>query len=274
MIKNIGKGGFGSEAKITVELRTEFPGIGGTITTQQTVVSALREEFGALPGQGHRLFFKHALIKKLDDYFQKNKKYEFTHIPRPIGSTGPDGKGYLYEWVFGSEGFPWFYQNSEGREEPVSLKEWKEFIGAFNSAGIDLSLDCTDSDNGRISKNIIHQLNQYDPDSWSKLNCLWQRIDFGQRSITINFKRLAEFTKEEKKKLMSALGIDRYEMMILAAAYLENKKEMRAVDAGRLEILTRQYRISTLRHLMSKTGGNILVDSPLICKNTKDNLLK
>lgn len=273
MIKNIGKGGFGSEAKVTVELRTEFPGIGGTITTQQAVVSALREEFSALPGQGHRLFFKHALIKKLDDYFQKMKKYEFSHIPRPIGSNGPDGKDYLYEWVFGSEGFPWFYQD-EDRDLPVMLGEWKEFIAAFQTAGIDLSLDCTDSDNGRISKNIIHQLYQYDPDSWSKLNCLWQRIDFGQRSILINFERLAEFAKEQKKKLISALGIDRYEMMILAAAYLENKKEMNAVDAGRLEILTRHYRISTLRHLMSKTGGNILIDSPLICRNTKNNLLK
>ncbi len=86
MRKLISHGGEGSEANIDVELRTEFPGIGGKITTAQAVMTALRKEFCANDKLGHRMFLRHMIIKKLDDLFLRKGFYQFPHIPRPLGS--------------------------------------------------------------------------------------------------------------------------------------------------------------------------------------------
>lgn len=268
MIKNIAEGGFGGEAEIKVELRNQFPGLGGTITTQQPVVVAIREEFNQYPGQGRKLFLKHAIIKKMDDYFLKTGKYTFTHIPRPIGSVEKDEKkqikeSYLYEWVFGTEGFPWSISNLNNKHEPVQVNEWIEFTNSFNTSGIKIDYDCTDADDGRISKNIIHQLYNSN-DVWKELNCLWQRIDFGGSSVIIDFQKLSKFISDRETEMISVLGIDRFELIFLATVLLEKGEDkIPPKDLGKLEILSREYRLSTLRHLIAK-NGNIVAAEPFI----------
>lgn len=58
LIEKICEGGFGSEANIIVELRNIFPGIGGIINTNQSLVVALREEFSPSPKLSHQLFLR------------------------------------------------------------------------------------------------------------------------------------------------------------------------------------------------------------------------
>ncbi|NIQ38950.1 MAG: hypothetical protein GTN81_10220 [Proteobacteria bacterium] len=54
-----------------MELRTEFPGIGGTIITHEAVACALREEYSPSPKSAHRLFLRDTILKKLEDYFHR-----------------------------------------------------------------------------------------------------------------------------------------------------------------------------------------------------------
>jgi hypothetical protein len=49
VIEFVCEGGIGGSARVCVELRTEFPGIGGTIVTNEGVASAFREEFSPSP---------------------------------------------------------------------------------------------------------------------------------------------------------------------------------------------------------------------------------
>ena len=69
------EGGSGDEANITVQLRTKFPGIGGAIFTYQALPVAFRTDFDYSPQCGHRIFYKHAVIKKLEE---KMRKGQFT----------------------------------------------------------------------------------------------------------------------------------------------------------------------------------------------------
>ena len=48
-VEYICEGGHGSEATIEVQLRTEFPGIGGTISTYQAIPVAWRKEHHVSP---------------------------------------------------------------------------------------------------------------------------------------------------------------------------------------------------------------------------------
>jgi hypothetical protein len=105
-VEFIYEGGTGSEAHVDVELRTRFPGVGGTIDTYQAIAVAHRNEFSVAPGIGHEMFLRHTLIKKLEDYFFKKGLYKYAHVWRPLGSTD---RAYTYEWAFGRDGFPWSY---------------------------------------------------------------------------------------------------------------------------------------------------------------------
>jgi hypothetical protein len=108
IIEFICEGGHGQEATVSVELRTSFPGIGGTIITSQGANTANRQEYNSQPGSGHRMFLRHMILKKQEDYFYRNNIYDYAHIPRPIGSISGSGIGScLYEWVSGKEGFAW-----------------------------------------------------------------------------------------------------------------------------------------------------------------------
>lgn len=248
IVEEICEGGSGGEAKILVQARNSFPGLGGVISSQQIVVAALRTEHSSLPGAGNELFLKHLIIKKLDDYFSRLGKYTYPHIARPLGSvSGKESKveAYLYEWVYGYTGFPWEHTLFGGEREAVVLDEWNAFVGSFDYAGILMSTDITDPDNGRLSQNIIHQLYC---SGVSKLNRCWKRIDLGHRSVYVEADKLRQFLIDNAETMKVVLGIARYELLMLAQQSVFDLKSMNEGDIGKLETLTRDYRLSTLRH--------------------------
>ena len=193
VIEFICEGGSGSEANVKVELRTVFAGIGGTIITNEGVATALREEYNITPKSGHKMFLRHTIIKKLEDYFYRKGAYMFAHIPRPLGSISKVGEkpyeAYIYEWAFGSESFPWENVDSKGKRNLIKLNDWDNFVTSFSSVGINMELDCTDPMDGRISQNIIHQYPKPIADGL-EMSLLWKRIDFGPMSLNIDFKML------------------------------------------------------------------------------------
>jgi hypothetical protein len=272
-IEFIAEGGAGSEARIIIELRTRFPGIGGDIITSESAVSALREEYSPMPKTGHYMFLRHLIIKKIEDYFFRTRVYNYSHIPRPFGSISRQGdkpyEAYLYEWVYGYEGFPWQIMNEDGDLVPVTLHDWNEFVGVFNSAGIDLLLDCTDPDDGRMSKNVIYQFNRFS--GKPEMSSIWKRIDFGFRSITFDYDKLERFLKDNRKNLINTLRIERYEMVLLALESLTMKERMKEINIGKLEVLIGEYRRATLNHFISRGSG--LTDSAVFFDNTTESLV-
>ncbi len=272
-VMRIGHGGSGSEANIFVELRTMFPGIGGTIITQQAVVVALREEYSKAAKIGHKMFLRNTIIKKIEDYFHRKGVYKFAHIPRPLGSISKIGKNpyeaYIYEWAFGSDGFAWGYTDPERGFVFVKMRDWNEFGSAFSQAGINLTVDCTDADDGRICQNVVHQFYNLNKDS--ELNPLWKRIDFGPLSIRINYEKLAKFLHDKEKDLRRVLRSERYEMMVLAFKYLTDFQKMDRLDIGRLDALIGGYRLSSLRHHISRGTGT--VDRSVVHIESRDQSL-
>jgi hypothetical protein len=258
VIEYVCEGGFGGSATVCVELRTEFPGIGGTIVTHEGVASAFREEFSPSSKSAHRLFLRHTIVKKLEDYFHRRGVYMFAHVPRPLGSISKDdenpSEAYIYEWAFGTEGFPWEYVDREGGRARIKLHDWDHFVTNFHGAGIDVQMDTTDPDDGRISKNIIHQYPK-PVGNGSEMNCLWKRIDFGYESMKVDLNKLSQFLHDKREDLEKVLRTERVEMMVLATEYLAKGKEMKEVDIGRLDSLVGEYRRSSLRHYVSRGSG-------------------
>lgn len=257
IVEFIGHGGTGSEAQIRIELRTQFPGLGGTLVTKEGVVAALRLEHNAVPKEGHRMFLRHTLIKKIEDFFYRTGVYVFAHIPRPLGSLSAQRDGqpveaYLYEWVFGLEGFPWELVGRDGRTRATHLRDWRNFTIHFAQAGIDLAQDCTDPDDARVSKNIIHQ--HAPPYGGAELSSLWKRIDFGPRSARLDVDKLSRFLHEQRHDLIRVLRSERYEMLLLGLEYLVEGPRMRELDVGRLEVLLGDYRHATLTQYAMGSG--------------------
>jgi hypothetical protein len=110
-----------------LEFRTEFAGIGRTIITYEGVAAALREEYTKTPKSGYKMFLRHTIIKKLEDYFYRTGAYNFAHIQRPLSSiskiNGNQYEACIYEWAFGSEGFPWENVDKEGNRRIIKLKD-------------------------------------------------------------------------------------------------------------------------------------------------------
>ena len=275
VIEFICEGGFGSEANVKLELRTEFEGIGGTIITYEGVATALREEFTKTPKSGHKMFLRHTIIKKLEDYFYRTGAYMFAHIPRPLGSISKDSKNpyeaYIYEWAFGSEGFPWEQITKEGNRCSIRLNDWDKFVKNFNLAGINIELDCTDPMDGRISQNIIHQYPKLIPDKF-EMSMLWKRIDFGPKSLKIDYNKLSKFLDENRKNLIEVLRNERYEMLQLAVEYLTKGVKMKELDIGRLDVVVGEYRRSSLRHYISKELG-VTKSTPLHSNISTESLI-
>jgi hypothetical protein len=263
VVEFIRRGGEGGEAQVDVELRTLFPGIGGTILTRGGVTTALRKELGAMRGSGHIMFMRHMIIKKLDDFFYRStadKAYVYSHIPRPLGSiseqceaTAGDKpiEAYMYQWVQGNEGFSWEVQQPDGNSEPVTLTDWRIFESKFMSAGINMGKDIADADDGRISKNIIHMF-PYDIDVYNRLSSIWQRIDFGMQSTPFDFERLERFLSDHRSALENVLRTDRYEMLRLGVKYINPAERLGPREIGRLEVLIGAYRVSSLSHFTTK----------------------
>ena len=243
MCKNqyICEGGVGGEACIEVQLRREFPGIGGVLYTYQSLAVALRKEESGTSGCGHRAFLRHAFIKTLEDYFLIKDVYGYAHITNPLGSTA---EGYIYEWAFGIEGFSWDFVEGDGRKSPIQLEEWEQFISAFTGAGIEMDIDCTNPDNGRISQNVVHQL-AMPYTSHRKLNQMWKRIDFGERSIKFDYDRLERYLADNQETKATLKG--RFDFLQMALRYLTGN--LKAGEEKRFEQLTLAYRSSTLSQL-------------------------
>jgi hypothetical protein len=261
IIETICEGGAGGEARVLVQLRTEFPGIGGTILTQEGVASALREEYNPSPKAGHRMFLRHAIIKKLDDYFHRTGLYVYAHVARPLASIsrrdeGPRGayEAYIYEWAFGSDRFPWETALADGSQQQTILHDWGKFVSSFAVAGIALGNDVTDPDDGRIAQNIVHQF-PYLTGGQRELSCLWKRIDFGFNSITIDFERLVGFLDQHRERLIRVLRFERFDLLVLALEYLADGQRMSDADVGRLDVLIGNYRVSSLRHVVATSLG-------------------
>jgi hypothetical protein len=258
VIEFVCEGGTGSSAKVCVELRTEFPGIGGTIITHEAVACALREEYSPSPKSAHRLFLRHTILKKLEDYFHRTGKYVFAHIPRPLGSISKVGRNhqeaYIYEWAFGSEGFPWVYFDRDANRLPITLHDWDKFAMSFHSAGIDVQMDTSDPEDGRISKNIIHQYPRPMADG-TEMSSLWKRIDFGYESLKIDTERFHQFLHDKREDVERVLRPERYHLLVLASEYLATKLEMTETDIGLLESHVGDYRRSSLAHHISRGFG-------------------
>jgi hypothetical protein len=199
------------------------------------------------------MFLRHLVIKKLEDFFYRSKYYTYAHVPRPLGSVSSVGENaceaYIYEWAFGSEGFAWELTGNDGQRQIVLLRDWPQFVQQFDNAGINVKMDRADPDDGRISKNIIHQYSRVTTDF--QMNPLWKRIDYGWRSVPIDFEKLSKYLSDNAANLMGILRSERVEMLRLAVEYLSNDS-MSERDKGRLESMVGQYRASSLLHYTSR----------------------
>lgn len=251
----------GGEAAVDFQIRTKIPGVGGAIITSEGAVVALRREHSVAKGSGHRMFLRHMVAKKLEDYFFRTGVYKYAHIPRPLGSIsflGTDSEKpyecYFYEWTFGSEGFYWESQDYGGVTNKTELSDWNSFVGKFSEAGIVMCTDVTESDDARISKNIIHQILPAKA-IYEKLNAAWKRIDFGRRSLSIDFDVLQKYLHDNRDDLRAVLRTERYNMLDLAVEYLiKGPEKMRAGDIGKLEVYIGDYRRESLKQY-SSTGS-------------------
>jgi hypothetical protein len=261
IVEYVREGGFGSEADVRVYLLNKLPGIGGTIKTHEGVVTAVRAEHNPVPGSGHDMFLRHMLIKKIEDYFFRKQVYKYAHIPRPLGSISrQDGAPFeacLYEWAFGSEGFPWEISEYGGEKIPVRLRDWNQFVEHFHEVGINLSADITDPDDGKVSKNIIHQF-PVDYPSEGDLSPIWKRIDFGPASAPIDYEKVMRYLVDNRVSLIDIMRGERYQMMLLATKYLDwsTRGSFSAYEYGILETLTGYYRLASLEHHISRGGCN------------------
>ena len=252
-VEFIHEGGTGSEARVDVELRTRFPGIGGTIDTYQGIAVARRNEFNTAPNVGHEMFLRHTLIKKLEDYFFKKGHYRYAHVTRPLGSAEI---AYICEWAFGRDGFPWAYPDETGQSISVQLDDWNSFNAMFLESGIDLQTDCTNPENGAISQNIVHQLHLGASASQPILNRLWKRIDFGPRSIRLDYERLLNYLRKNEQDIKETLKVGRYDMIMTACKYLLNQGKIEPREREKLEMLALDYRLSTLAYLNARGVGD------------------
>ncbi len=107
------------------------------------------------------MYLRHMLIKKLEDYFFREKVYKYAHIPRPLGSISRQGRNRSRRACTSgrleARGFPGKSPSTEGEKLPVRLRDWNQFVDHFHKVGIDLGADVSESDDANVSKNIIHQ---------------------------------------------------------------------------------------------------------------------
>ncbi|MFA4830816.1 MAG: hypothetical protein WC618_01390 [Patescibacteria group bacterium] len=212
----------------------------------------------------------------MDDYFLRDGRYAYAHIPRALGSCshksegGEHGEICLYEWVPGSDCFSWRCTADDGTEEPVLLSDWSAFTACFAEAGIRMSADITDSDDGRVAKNIVHLFPPGPGQTAPDLSCAWKRIDFGTGSLPVDYDRLLSFFEAKKEELRTVLSERRRRMMVFAVQYLKDSSAMDARDKGALEELLLDYRSSSLAHYALSAAGRTLRTTR--CIGSSENL--
>ena len=155
-------------------------------------------------GDSEHSFLRNLAAAVLDAAFVRGGKYANRHIPSPIGlsdAAGLSAGGYLYEYVAGSEGFPWEFDHQK-----INLEEWWQFSGAFAATGIPATHDITDADNGRVSKNIIVPSYTIDDLIEGTLSPHWSRIDFGFSSCPVSWEKFGAYLMNHEEELKSLLG--------------------------------------------------------------------
>lgn len=264
IIEYIYRGGEGDEAVVTVELRTVIPGISQVIKTTEGIVTAVRREKYPEPSLGHIMFLRNMLVKKLDDYFSWTGIYTYSHIPRAFGSISVGGdhpcETCLYEWFPGEEGFRWKVESKDEKQHQINLHDWDTFVNCFGEAGIIIDEDCYDPKNRLYSKNIIHQFPFYSFETY-EMNVIWKRIDYGYKSIRIEFDRCAAYLRDNRHRLKEQLRPERFDMMELTVQYLLERENMSAYDLKLLMNYIQDYRMKSVDHYMShgtSLGGRLI----------------
>lgn len=267
-IETICEGGIGGSAKVYIQLRNNFPGLGGMVSTEQDFVVAYRvplsikledipkveyiiKDLKLKTSESKRAFevyLRHVIAKKLDDYFFRKGYYKFAHIPRPLGST--DFGGYMYEWVHGNEGFYTEYYDDElNMYVPVEVDEWNTVSRHFYNAGVSIFHDISDTVDGRYTKNIIVQepcLENYP----RRITKLWKRIDFGPESFPIDFNQLLTFISKNLDDMNVYLKPERVRMLQLIIEFFKRGRKIE--NWSRLKELKKlilSFRIATAEHM-------------------------
>jgi len=150
------------------------------------------------------MFLRHTLIKKTRRLLLQEGALQICSCDAAAGSTE---RAYIYEWAFGRDGFPWAYSDETGYSISVRLDDWNSFNAMFLESGIDLQTDCTNPENGAISQNIVHQLHLGASASQPILNRLWKRIDFGPRSIRLDYERLLNCLRKNEQDIKETLKV-------------------------------------------------------------------
>ena len=138
----------------------------------------------------------------------------------------------------------------------MRLDDWNAFSSVFLEAGADLQSDCANPDNGTLSQNIVHQLHLGTNVSRPELNRLWKRIDFGPRSIRLDYQRLLEYLERYEAEITHTLKVGRYDMMMLACKYLLRGGDIERREYEKLSMLVLDYRFSTLAFLNARGVGD------------------
>lgn len=97
----------------------------------------------------------------------------------------------------------------------------------------------------------MHQLHLGANASQPTLNSLWSRIDFGPRSIRLDYERLLERLKENEQDVRETLRVGSYDMM-MTCRYLLNRGHVDLKERERLEMLVLDYRLSTLAYISAR----------------------
>lgn len=197
--------------------RWNYLGSGGEASAYRGIVDLSKATNGAVHhnngvgtfragGEPENAFLTNLVAALLDTSFVLGGKYAHRHIPQPLGLAEAIGMkdGYLYEYANGSDGFPWDFLGDFGRH--VTLEEWIDFCNAFASTGIGVQHDITDTDNARVSQNII--LRSYEISDLIKgtLPFDWARIDFGFSSCPVSWEKLGAYLKEQEGKIGYRIG--------------------------------------------------------------------
>lgn len=193
--KYLGRGGEASAYMVTVNLNKVT---NGAVRYDGKVDMVYRAG-----GDPKYAFLNNLVTALLDTAFMLDGKYAHRHIPQPLGLAEAIGMkdGYLYEYTEGSEGFPW-----EFTSQHVILGEWIDFCNAFASTGIGIWHDITDSDNARVSKNIILRSYEINDLINGILPFDWTRIDFGSGSCTVSWEKLGAYLKEQEGEIGHRIG--------------------------------------------------------------------
>tara|TARA_Y100000310_G_C20694071_1_gene824219 strand:- start:3474 stop:4271 length:798 start_codon:yes stop_codon:yes gene_type:complete len=240
--------GTGMEGIVFSAETDTFTGLGGIIKSKPVKVARRVSNWmfqGTVSEQSQKaaynVFFKNILASILDAH-AIGSLYSVGHISVPLETFSyGDFSGYGYKYVEGNEGWPCrFYYKDFGDYCPTRFREEKEVLRLFNSYGIRVGHDSSDSHDGRTGKNIIYLSDDSEDMSVGLLGKGWRRIDFGTISLPVNLDIL------NSKKDLGYLG--EHELLFkLSRDYLSDQKIIEPSDELVKEVFGfREYAIDRL----------------------------